>query len=96
MPAKAPDVAKYRQKLKLRAFQAIGAACVFCKTAESIQAAHVLATGLKSAGRGMDRRYQDVLKHPDKYRPMCKNCHRTFDALRKLYEAQEPREEIPF
>lgn len=71
---------------------------MFCETNEQIEAAHVVPTGLKGEGRGLDRRYRDVLKHPDCYRPMCKRCHRTFDKLARLIRAElEPAEEpIPF
>jgi hypothetical protein len=74
--------ARYRQDLKCRAFDLIGGACVFCGTTEKIEAAHVKPTSLcGSNSRGMDRRYRDIIKNPDCYRPMCGKHHRVFDQL---------------
>lgn len=70
---------------------------MFCTGKDNLECAHVQFTKLSGrTGRGMDRRYRDVLKCPDKYRPICKACHKTFDALRKLHEARAPKDEIPF
>lgn len=84
---------EYRKLLKQRAFTSIGDACVFCGKDEELHAAHVKPTGLNGHGRGMERRFLDVLKHPDAYRPMCKACHQTFDALAKLVKEDEV---VPF
>lgn len=96
MPAKPRHCAKYRQDLKVRAFVAIGVQCVFCHDGQDLHCAHVGRTLLKGPGRGMQQRYSDVLKNPDKYRPMCKDCHRTFDALVASIRKEPPVEEIPF
>lgn len=85
----------YRQCLKKRAFDAIGRVCVFCESEEEIHAAHVLPTGLKGSSRGLDRRFRDVIKNPKCYRPMCKKCHRIFDALVKLVKPDPIVEEDP-
>lgn len=97
MPANTLQVRAYRQALKRRAFKLLGFHCIFCgctrrkrkktKTgtrAICMHAAHVVPTGLNGAGRGLDRRYRDIIKNPDKYRLMCEDCHRIFDALIKL------------
>ena len=60
-----------------------------------MQCAHVTPTKIKGAGRGMERRYIDVIRNPGKYRPMCAGCHRTFDALVKLWHPAK-EEPIPF
>jgi hypothetical protein len=87
----------YRQRLKTRALMLIGVQCVFCKQ-PSEHAAHVKPTGLKGPSRGLDRRYRDVLKNPDCYRPMCKGCHRVFDGLVSLARVTtlKTEEPIPF
>lgn len=74
---------RYQDQLKERAFDAIGRRCVFCGTDENIEAAHMAQTKLMRGGpgRGKKRRFQDVVNHPEAYRPMCKSCHKTFDAL---------------
>ena len=97
MPAKPEHCRQFRAKLKVRAFAAIGTECVFCGS-DQVEAAHVLPTGLNGCGRGQHRRHRDILRHPDKYRPMCKSCHKVFDNLRKLWETREesPKEEAPF
>lgn len=75
----------------------IGEQCVFCYSQDAIQAAHVLPTKLKGAGRGLDRRYRDVIANPDSYRPMCKRCHRIFDGLvSKIKTTIVVEEPIPF
>ncbi len=90
---------RYRQRLRMRAFDAIGWACIWCGGAfgEPLEAAHVKTTGLNGQGRGLDRRYRDVLAHPECYRPMCRRCHRLYDQLRALEGAVECKDEpIPF
>jgi hypothetical protein len=90
---------RYRARLKERAFTAIGFTCVFCGDRE-VQAAHVRATKLRGCGRGLDRRYRDVLKHPGHYRPMCAKHHRAFDRIMRELANTEPaetcQEPIPF
>lgn len=95
MPATADQAREYRQRLRQRALDLIGRVCVFCGETEGIQAAHVIETNIKGSGRGLDRRYRDVIKHPDSYRPMCRECHLVFDALwaKRLAGNDEP---IPF
>lgn len=95
------SVRKHRQSLKRRAFKLIGAACVWCGSEERVEAAHVIPTGIKGEGRGLDRRYRDVVNNPSAYRPMCRSHHRLFDKLVKLglARADEPpagEEPIPF
>lgn len=99
MPATPEQCRKYRQDLKARALALIGDACVWCGSKENVDAAHVKPTALRGPGRGLEKRYKDVVKHQDHYRPMCKKHHRMFDAyvagLRELLtKARE--EPIPF
>lgn len=101
MPAKASDVRKYRRNLRRRAIALLGKECYFCgsRKRKDAHAAHVEPTGLNGAGRGMDRRFRDVIKNPEKYRRMCASCHRKFDALVStlMKLARGEREEpIPF
>ena len=84
MSAKPSDCRLYQRRLKKRAFDAIGRACVFCGRKREVHCAHVKRTKLKGPGRGKYHRFADVVKHPDAYRPMCPSCHRTYDALVKL------------
>lgn len=74
---------RYQDRLKERAKNLLGSKCVFCGSEDRLQAAHVAVTSLSraGAGRGMKRRYKDVVQNPDAYRAMCAGCHRTFDAL---------------
>lgn len=53
----------------------------------AVEFAHVKPTGLDGPGRGMERRYRDVLKNPDCYRVLCKECHRKAD--RENMESQQ-------
>lgn len=74
---------KYQDRLKRRAQDLLGSKCVFCGSEENLQAAHVAVTRLSRTGpgRGMKRRFNDVIQNPDAYRAMCAKCHRLFDAL---------------
>lgn len=97
MPASPDQCRKFREKLKVRAYEAIGGRmCIFCCDEENIHLAHVGRTELKGPGRGMHKRYRDVIRNPDKYRPMCKECHRTFDNLVAAIRKEPPVEEVPF
>ena len=74
--------------------------CVFCKQPAQ-HMAHIEVTGLNGAGRGAKNRYLDVIRNPTKYRAMCVECHRTFDALvsvavKSKIEAQQKEQPIPF
>lgn len=62
--------AKYRRALRDRAWAIFGKVCVICG-APANQLAHRFPTGLCSAGRGMDRRYRDVIANPECYAPVC-------------------------
>ena len=46
---------------------------------ENSQFAHVKRTRLKGRGRGRKERYYDVVKHPDCYILLSKDCHKKFD-----------------
>ncbi len=89
---------EYRKELKQRAFELIGSECVFCGVKDGLHAAHVQPTKLNGAGRGMDRRYLDVIKNPQAYRPMCgKHCHKIYDKLVSLIRKEDVEEEpIPY
>lgn len=86
---------RYRHKLKCKAFDLIGRSCVFCKSVDNLQLAHVLVTPVKGEGRGSVVRYKDVLANPDSYRPMCRTCHLTFDTLISKRKGTV-QDEIPF
>ena len=41
--------------------------------------AHVRQTSLDGRGRGLERRYYDVKRHPDAYARLCTRCHGRLD-----------------
>ena len=64
--------------LKEKAAQAVGRVCRLCgKT--PIQYAHARPTKLRGRGRGQHARLRDVVKYPDRYIPLCKECHAIYD-----------------
>ena len=71
--------ARYLKKLRQRALDKIGHCCIFCGNMYDVECAHVLSTECTGRGRGMNRRYRDVIKHPGAYRPMCKDHHKLYD-----------------
>jgi len=81
---------QYRAKLKIRAYANyfFGECCVKCHSTEKIELAHLKPTGLNGPSRGLTKRYLDVIKHPESYQPMCKDCHTAFD--------KRKAEEVPF
>lgn len=51
-----------------------------------LEFAHVRPTGLHGRGRGLQRRFFDILRHPDAYTLLCKKCHGLFDCERLTAE----------
>lgn len=79
MPATPEQCRRYRQSLKTRAILAFlfHDQCFACGArGVPLQFAHLKPTTLKGEGRGLDRRYRDILRHPDCYARLCANCHR--------------------
>jgi hypothetical protein len=72
---------KYRQRLKERVREIHGTVCKTCGADPAkdetvrLQLAHVKPTGLRGAGRGLDRRMLDAIKNKDCYRLECSGCH---------------------
>lgn len=87
---------RWRERLKERAFNSIGWKCIFCKTSDRIQAAHVIPTEIRGPSRGKDIRYLDIIRNPHCYRPMCTTCHRAYDKLSKELAPAHDDEPIPF
>jgi len=82
--SKAEYQREYRKNLRARALMAIGGMLPMCswedcREVDDLEFAHTKPTGLNGEGRGMERRYLDVLKNPDKYRLLCKPHHTMFD-----------------
>lgn len=83
MPATSEQCRQYRQRLKERAYLQVGGlfpCCAKCGDDERLQMAHTKPTGLNGHGRGLSRRYLDVLKNIDSYRLLCRGCHKDFDS----------------
>ncbi len=47
--------------------------------ANPLEFAHTAPTGLNGRGRGSTRRVQDVLRHPERYKLLCRTHHRRRD-----------------
>lgn len=61
-----------------------GGRCVMCgrpksNRSRSLEFAHIKPTALRFRGRGLITRFLDIIKHPDCYVLLCKQCHRTLD-----------------
>jgi len=69
---------RYRSRLRDRCIELLGGRCRRCRSTQHVEFAHIKETPLRGRGRGLDRRYRDILKHPDCYVPMCHGCHRAF------------------
>lgn len=80
MPATPDECRAYRESLKKRARQALSPfVCRRCGTDSDIEFAHKRPTRLSGEGRGAFHRYRDVIRHPDRYIPLCKECHYIYD-----------------
>lgn len=50
-----------------------------CGDTDELEFAHVVATSVNGRGRGYIARVQDVKRHPEAYRLLCKSCHWSLD-----------------
>lgn len=80
---------RYRQRLKSRVEMIHPPQCAHCGGTKRLELAHLCETELKGRGRGLERRYLDVLKNPQCYARLCRKCHRAFDARRTTPPAGE-------
>jgi len=64
-----------------RLIQEFGGRCEECSTTENLEFAHKEPTGLDGRGRGRKERVYDVIKNPEKYRLLCRDCHRVYDQM---------------
>jgi len=56
-----------------------GGKCEECGVTSGLEFAHREETELDGWGRGRKERVYDVMKNPDKYRLLCKDCHKEYD-----------------
>ena len=71
---------RYRSNLRARCVELLGDRCSrrSCGSTSQVEFAHIKETPLRGRARGLDRRYRDILKHPDCYLPLCRPCHIAF------------------
>ena len=67
---------RYRQRLRQRVHQLMPPRCRVCGSRDRVNYAHQFPTGLMGPGRGMERRYLDILRHTWAYVPLCYYHHR--------------------
>lgn len=77
-------VRAHRKRLRWRAIRAVlgprkKLRCQQCRAIESLQFAHVFPTALRGPGRGQYRRWLDVIRNPECYLILCRDCHVRFD-----------------
>lgn len=59
-----------------------GNKCAICKKeGDYLEFAHVKETELNGRGRGMWKRYYDIVNNLDSYRLMHKDCHEYYDSV---------------
>lgn len=56
-----------------------GGKCQECGAGDYLEFAHIGKTSLLGRGRGQTQRYRDIKQNPEKYRLVCKPCHRLMD-----------------
>jgi len=71
---------KYTKRLKVRCRKLFGSSCQSCGATSRLHYAHVAPTSVNGKGRGLKRRYLDILKHPECYRRLCSLCHGSLDS----------------
>jgi hypothetical protein len=69
----------YRMFQLLR--EAFGGKCIICERTWSLEFAHIKPTKLNGEGRGLRKRFYDIVNHPDSYCLMCNKDHKYFDSL---------------
>lgn len=80
MPATPEECRQYRKRLRRRVRRLLGHQCVVCQSTKRIEYAHIKPTTVRGVGRGLARRYRDILINHTSYIPMCHSCHVGFDA----------------
>lgn len=74
---------KYKNKLRAKVFEAIGDACRCCGAPggpgrhKRLEVDHVVSTG--RARKNQHATYQDAIKNPSAYQPLCGDCNRWKD-----------------
>lgn len=66
-----------------------GGECEECSTTSKLEFAHKETTGLNGWGRGRKERVYDVIKNPDKYRLLCKDCHKRYDQINGVISMEQ-------
>lgn len=70
---------RYHDRLRQRALWLYLPWCCQCGMVDNLEFAHIMRTKLAGKGRGFNKRYLDILRHPGSYRVMCRRCHAAYD-----------------
>lgn len=60
-------------------YKSVVGECEECGTVSGLEFAHKEPMELDGWGRGRKERVYDVMKNPNKYRLLCKDCHKEYD-----------------
>ncbi len=67
--------AAWARALRARLVRERGGACERCGARKELEWHHLRRNGLRSRGRGSDKRAVDVRDHPRDYALLCRRCH---------------------
>ena len=70
---------KWIKERRKRLIEEFGGKCEECPATSKLEFAHKEPTELSGWGRGRKERVYDVIKNPEKYRLLCKGCHKEYD-----------------
>lgn len=75
-----------------------GGCCEECGSTRHLEFAHKEATTVTGMSRGINARYLDIKKHPERYRLLCQHCHRRYDGetWRSRTKRKFDSDEVPF
>ena len=79
---------RYRRAMRDKMVGWRSGPCELCKRPVECEMAHVGPTPLTGRGRGLDRRYHDIRKHPKCYTRLCHRCHADVDAAPSLPQSR--------
>jgi len=70
---------RWTKERREKLIEEYGGKCEECPTTENLEFAHKEDTELSGRGRGRKERVYDVIRNPDKYMLLCKDCHENYD-----------------
>ncbi len=76
--------------------ESFGNKCNICGSKNNLQFAHIKVTSVLGNGRGMKKRYYDIVKNRDSYVLLCEKCHYKFDRKNHMWKNKNTNREYKY